>query len=145
MSAEGVATADEGADSCLDREQLIERLLCLSDVAKRAGEVEPCLRAEDAGVRWQCVAILAEHQKDAALCRTIPLENDVYQGLRDVCLSDVAEARHESGLCDEIGTQGLRDSCYLKLVKEGASEELCARIVDRGLKSACTGKPVYVD
>jgi len=138
------AAADDKAEACLGLGQAVERLLCLADVARRAGDPAPCHRAEHEGVRWQCVAILAEHRKDAALCRTIPRTDGEYLGLYDACLSDVAEVRHEAGLCAEISTEGLRDSCYLKLVQDGASRQLCARILDGGLKSACTGEPVYV-
>lgn len=136
----GPAAADQ-ADQCLEQEQVVERLLCLVDAAKRAGDVEVCQRAEHEGVRWQCVAIFAEYRRDASLCRTIPRGNQDYRELFDVCLSDVAEARGEPELCGEIGTDGLRDSCYLKLVRAGASAVLCARIRDPGLKSACAGEP----
>jgi hypothetical protein len=143
--AEAAGPAETEADACLAETQVIEQLLCLADIAKRAADPEPCLRAAHEGVRWQCVAILAEHLKDAGLCRTIPRTDEEYQGLYDICLSDIAEVRQDPALCTEIETQGLRDSCYLKVVQRGASSELCARIVDPGLKSACTGEPVYLE
>lgn len=138
------AKADEKANACLRIKPVAERLLCLADVAKKSGTAKPCHQARHQGVRWQCVAILAEHLGDAALCRTIPRTDQEYQGLYDVCLSDVAKVRKEPALCAEIATAGLRDSCFLKLVRDGAPKALCARINDRGLKSLCTGEPVYV-
>jgi hypothetical protein len=138
-------SADDAAGICLAKEQLLERLICLSDAAKRDDDAGYCHRASQEAVRWQCVAILAEHKGDAALCRSIPRSDDQYRGLYDICLSDVAEVTAAPQLCSEIASQGLRNSCYLKLVRAGASSELCEQIADQGLRSACTGRPVYVD
>lgn len=140
----GEAATEYDASRCLKERPAIKELLCLADIAKRSGEPAVCMLSDHAGVRWQCVAILAEHEKDAGLCRTIPRTDQEHAALRDLCVSDVAEVRVAPALCTEVRAAGLRDSCYLKVVNAGADKALCARIEDPGLKSACTGEPVYV-
>jgi hypothetical protein len=95
-------------------------------------------------VRYQCYAIYAERRSNPDVCEEIPPKSADYIGLRDVCISDVAEKVGDFTLCEKVQTQGLRDSCYLKIFNKTGDTSLCEKIQDNGLKSGCTGKPVDI-
>lgn len=132
-------------DACLDEDNAYNRLMCLVDLGETKDGSGPCMAAEDPGIRWQCVAIVAERIDRPGLCGEIPVDMEDGRELRDVCLSDIAEARADGALCADIETPGLRDSCYLKVVRAGADAALCEEIGDAALKSACTGEPVTMN
>lgn len=134
----------EAAAQCSQKENIFERLLCFADAAEAAENPDLCRAAADDGVKWQCLAIYAERKDLPALCHEIPAEDEEGQGLRDVCLSDIAAKRGAADLCAEIVTPGLRDSCYVKAMPENPASAYCGKIEDPGLKSLCTGEPVTI-
>jgi hypothetical protein len=136
--------AEEVAD-CGTLAGSIEQIECYVDRATLSGHPRICQQAEQEGVRYQCLAILAGRLKDASICDDIPSSSDETRALRDKCLSDVAAVLEESTLCGRILTAGLRDSCYFKIAGATGDSSLCDRIDDPGLKSGCTGIPVVVD
>jgi hypothetical protein len=139
------ATEADGIAACEGLSDPIDQIECRVDVATDAGHPRPCLEAEQDGVRYQCIAILAGRLKKASLCDDIPSTTEDTRMLRDGCLGDVAEVVGESDLCERVLTRGIRDSCYLKLFRVTGDATLCDRIEDPGLASLCTGNPVTVE
>jgi hypothetical protein len=138
-------TAADSTDACRAEEGVFAQLSCYVEAAKAAGDYAVCKQASHETVRYQCLAIYAEHAKSPAPCRDIPRRGRDLSALVDVCLSDVAAALTNPALCEEIGEPGLKDSCYLKIARETGGQSLCPKIQDQGLKSLCTGEPVYVE
>ena len=145
MSGTATQAQNGNTDACLGEGNAYDQLMCLVDLGEAERASAPCMAAANPGVRWQCVAIVAERIDDSGLCAEIPVDIPDGQELRDVCLSDIAEARASGALCADIATPGLKDSCYLGAVRAGADATLCGEIADAALKSACTGEPVTVD
>jgi hypothetical protein len=121
------------------------QISCYAAAAEAAGDVSVCDQAQHEGVRYQCYAVFAEYSVSEDVCTRIPVKNDEYRSLIDVCLSDVAKNARDPGICAEIATGGLRDSCILKVAQETNDKTLCSRIRDPGLKSTCTGEAVIVE
>lgn len=141
-TSRGEASAVERV--CSDLENPVDRILCFADRATDESDARRCDDASSDAVRFQCYAVYAERVEDVAPCRDIPGGTEDLQGLRDVCIGDVAGVAGRAELCEEIVTAGLRDSCYLAVFRTTGDGELCGRIEDPGLRSACTDEPAYV-
>jgi hypothetical protein len=138
-----LAWAQGSAEECLTQ-GIIEQIGCLSDLAARKKDASVCGAASHEGVRYQCYAVAAEKLGHWKTCLEIPPKSTEHVELRDVCISDVAENKKDSSLCEKIETGNFRDSCYLKVYQKTGDSALCDKISDPGLKSMCTGEPVYV-
>ncbi len=137
----GSNAAAQPVEACLETEIPSHPLHCLCRLAEARGEVEVCLRAEQPGVRFQCVALYAEQARDPALCRIIPAEDSVPEGVfQETCRVHLAIALNRPRLCAGLATPHLGDACYLQMVEAGADEALCARIENAIIKSACGGE-----
>jgi hypothetical protein len=147
VSAEESSNAEIalGKKACGKKGNLIDQMLCYAALATKHEDVSICNAASHEGMRYQCYAIYAERRSNPDVCEEIPPKSADYIGLRDVCISDVAEKVGDFTLCEEVQTQGLRDSCYWKIAKKTGDTSLCEKIQDKVLKSGCTGKPVYIE
>ena len=137
----GPAAAAEAPATCLAEKFPTNQLRCLSAAAMAADDPRLCLAAEDMGVRWMCVARVAEAARAVAHCAALP-ENEpaAPRGLsRELCRVHLAIAWQRPDLCAGLATANLADACYLQMVEAGADAALCGRIANQTLKSACGG------
>jgi hypothetical protein len=135
--------AQDSVEECLSK-GILDQIGCLSDLAAKKKDASVCDATPHEGVKYQCYAVAAEKLGDWKTCLEIPPKSKDHIELRDICISDVAEEKKDSTLCEKIKTGNFRDSCYLKVYRETGDSALCDRISDPGLKSSCTGEPVIV-
>ena len=129
---------ESAAAACLESAMPGSQIACLGRVAREAEDVSLCLVSDQVSVRWQCVALYAEHAGDPALCRIIPDDEMVPAGLaRDLCRVHLALSLREAALCEGLSTPNLGDACYLQFVETGGDPALCDRIVNPVLKDVC--------
>ena len=134
------AVAAEATVDCLTETFSTKQLRCLSEAAEAAGDPTLCLAAEEPGIRWMCVARVAEATGVAAFCAVLPEETVGPQGLgRELCRVHLAIAWKRPDLCESLTTPNLEDACYLQMVEAGADAALCGHIANQTLKSACGG------
>ncbi len=136
--------ARDNVEECL-KKGIIEQIGCLSDLAAKDDDPSVCSAAAHEGVKYQCFAVAAEKIGDWETCLKIPPKSKERIELRDICISDVAEKKVNSSLCEKIQTGNFKDSCYLKVYRKTGDSALCEAISDPGIKSLCTGEPVMVE
>ncbi len=141
LSAGPAAAAEAPAAACLAEKIPTNQLRCLSAAAMAAGDPKLCLAAEEMGVRWMCVARVAEAAGEVAHCSVLPeQEPAAAKGLgRELCRVHLAIAWQRPDLCAGLATPNLEDACYLQMVEAGADAALCRRIETATLKSVCGG------
>ena len=124
--------------TCNDQGLQPAQIRCFLDAALTAEEPGICERATDGAVRFNCLSLYAERTLDPAPCERIVTGDQETQALRDACVSGVAIARRDPGLCRQAGLSVIRDSCYMMLVVQfGADPSICEQIEDSVLKSSC--------
>jgi hypothetical protein len=136
------AVAAEATVDCLTETFPTRQLRCLIEAAEVVGDPTLCLAAEEPGIRWMCVARVAEAAGVAAHCAVLPQEETVGpQGLgRELCRVHLAIAWQRPEFCAGLSTPNLADACYLQMVESGADRALCQRIENPILESACGGE-----
>lgn len=136
----------EESELCSEfKADLVGQITCFSAAAAERDDLTVCDQAFHEGVQYQCYALFAERRDNPEACEKIPTDTEEMQGLRDVCLSDVAANREDPELCATIVTPGLRDSCYAKVAERTGDLAICEQIEDPVLKSGCTGEPYYIE
>ena len=115
------------------------QISCFIDAAQAADNPGLCDAAEDAAVRFNCIALYAERSGNAAPCARIEVSDNETQALRDACISGVAAANRDPALCQAAILPVMRDACYMTLVVQfDADPALCAKIRNEKLLAACT-------
>ncbi len=123
--------------ACTEQLLLPAQIRCFLDLAKAANEPSICERAIDPTVRFHCLSLYAEHTLDATPCQRIVAgsETDLLQAS---CVSGVAIAQRNPGLCAQVNSSGIRDSCYFLLVVQfDANPRICEQIENPALKTTC--------
>lgn len=126
------------AAGCNEHALQLTQIRSFFDAATSAKQPDICERANDPVVRNHCLALYAEHTLDTRPCWRIAAGAHETQVLRDACLSGVAIARRDPGLCKPISIPVIRDSCFMTLVVQfGADRGNCEQIENPVLKSSC--------
>ena len=129
-------------ESCLAEAWPQRQIECLAETAKAEGTTDPCLRSDDAAVRWACVAKFAAHVGEAAHCLALPEQDLLVPGVsRDLCRAYLAFAWGAPEMCAALVTPNMADACYLQFVEAGGDKAVCRRIANPDLKSLCADSP----
>ena len=131
-------------ESCIDKANVFEQIICLTDRAVELNDVAVCDRSKHVGVKYQCYAIFAEKVGNWKICNRIPTDNKDLLDLKSICISDVAKKINKEELCEKVEVQGFKDGCYMKIAESTDNKILCEKISDPGTKSFCTGEPIYI-
>lgn len=133
------AQAEDVASRCNAEATQPAQISCFIDAAQAADNPGLCDAAEDAAVRFNCIALYAERSGNAAPCARIEVSDNETQALRDACISGVAAANRDPALCQAAILPVMRDACYMTLVVQfDADPALCAKIRNEKLLAACT-------
>ena len=145
MVATGVSAAAQthgDGRQCRESGPLPNQIRCFLEAAKVEGDVAICEGAYDFAVRFQCIALFAEHSGDPAPCERIPIRNNRLLLMRDSCTSGVAAATRSPRLCEQVQLDVVRDACYLiQVVELNGAPELCERITKTAVKESCLEPP----
>lgn len=127
---------------CSEVNFLPNQIRCFLDAAETADDVGLCDGAYDFAVRFNCVALFAEHRGDAVPCARIPIRNNRLLLMRDSCVSGVAAATRMPKLCAQVQLDVVRDACFLTQVVElDASPDLCRHITRAAVREICARPP----
>jgi hypothetical protein len=114
------------------------QIKCFLKAAEEAKDAGICTAATEHAVRFNCLALYAEHSRDPGPCALIDAAAGDEQALQDACIAGVAVARGDLELCETAKLSVLRDACMMTLITEhDLDRTLCERITEPTLKSAC--------
>ena len=90
--------ATGSVEACLKTKIPTNQLNCLSRLAKERGDVEACLRAEQA--------------RDPVLCQRIPAEDSAPEGVfQETCRAHLAVTLKRPELCQGIENEIIKSAC----------------------------------
>ncbi len=125
--------------ACGDSDFLPNQIRCFLDAAESEGDVSLCEVAYDFAVRFNCIALFAEHSGDPVSCGRIPLRNNRMLVFRDSCISGVAAATRTPKLCEQVQLEMVRNACFLtQVVDLGAAPDLCRHITKSAVRELCS-------
>ena len=127
---------------CGEADFLPNKIRCFLDAAEAQDDVSLCEGAYDFAVRFNCIALFAEHSGDPVSCARIPLRNNRLLVMRDSCISGVAAATRMPKLCEQVQLDVVRDACFLtQVVDLGAAPDLCRHITRSAIREICAQPP----
>ena len=126
------------SENCASQAWLPGKIQCHLDAAEAAGDPGLCEGSGVAIVRFNCLSLYAERAGDPAHCERIGTADHHAVAMRDACVSGVARARREPGVCEFVKSETIRDACYLMIVAEhGGDTRLCRLIGSEALRKSC--------
>lgn len=138
LGAQPARSQTPAAERCGDKRVVTARIRCLLDAAEAAEDPGLCEAAGEPAVRFNCLALYAEHRRDPAPCVRIAGDDKEARTLRESCIAGVAVARGDPSLCERATLPATRDACLMMVVtRAGADPALCAEIANPAIRDSC--------
>jgi hypothetical protein len=107
---------------------------------------DQCATFAEVTKRSNCLRVFANRRQDEQMCRGIE-----FRTTRFTCLREIAVAKHQPVLCDEITDTGpvaayespavfYRDTCFQNLAYAMHDHGQCAKIEDKHLRASCEAR-----
>jgi hypothetical protein len=128
----GVAGKANDTNICYEHEDRDDRYTCISIVAEDNNNLSLCDEISDQEEREGCVKDIARKKRDETLCEGLE------EIMRDLCYSQVAEAKNDVNICDKTKDGYFRSECYKNVGAKTGEMDLCLSMnVEESYRQAC--------